>query len=143
MGRRLREKLARQEAELAEKVLLTVDTGSKSMSPSFNREKSPFELGQKRKLQAASVKAIIDKATVMDITGGVTNIDGIIQLFLTDDCVIDRCQLVDLSTPGISVVVVDEGDESALTLLLPPKVAAPIKEDPQVEKKLRLKNSYL
>jgi hypothetical protein len=123
---------------------LVIGDSKRSLSPTFKREKSPFELGEKRNLQCASAKAIIDKALIMDITGGVTNVDEYISLFFTDSCVIDRAVLSDVSSPNVKIVIIDEGDDEAMAEHLPPNVAsAESKEAPQDEKKLRFKISKM
>lgn len=59
------------------------------------REKSPFFLGENIDLNVASQQAIIDKAAIMDVSGGVyKNIDDYITLFLTEYCVIDRAGML-------------------------------------------------
>jgi hypothetical protein len=122
---------------------LVVDDVRRSLSPEYKREKSPFELGEKRNLQCASAKAIIDKALVMDITGGVTNVDEYISLFFTDSCVIDRAVLSDVSSPNVKIIVVDEDDEEAMARAAEMMAAKAASEGPQDgsqdEKKLRLK----
>jgi hypothetical protein len=65
----------------------------------FQRAKSPFELVEKpRSFQLASSKAIIDKALVMDVSGGVTNVDEYINLFFSDMCIIDEALVKDVSS---------------------------------------------
>jgi hypothetical protein len=118
---------------------LVVEDVRRSLSPEYKREKSPFELGEKRNLQCASAKAIIDKALVMDITGGVTNVDEYISLFFTDSCVIDRAVLSDVSSPNVKIIVVDEDDEEAMAQAAEMMAAKAASEGPQDEKKLRLK----
>ncbi|XP_062560569.1 muscle M-line assembly protein unc-89-like [Armigeres subalbatus] len=71
---------------------------------SLHREKSPFEIGEKPDVQVASQKAIIDKALVMDISGGVTNVDEYISLFFTDSCSLDPASCGDISTVKIEIV---------------------------------------
>lgn len=98
----------------------------------FNREPSPFELGDSVNLQIASSSAIIDKASVMDISSSdVRNVDEYIQLFLTEYCVIDRACYEDVSEPSVRIMVIEEDDEeNALrtgTVLLPPM---PLPEEP-------------
>lgn len=78
---------------------------------SLHREKSPFEIGEKPDVQVASQKAIIDKALIMDISGGVTNVDEYISLFFTDSCSLDPASCGDISTVKIEIV---EEDTSAL-----------------------------
>ncbi|XP_035774828.1 muscle M-line assembly protein unc-89-like [Anopheles albimanus] len=74
------------------------------------REKSPFEIGENRNVQVASCKAIIDKALVMDVSGGVTNVDEYISLFFSSGCVIDEASCKDIST-AIEVTIVEEEEE--------------------------------
>ncbi|XP_055607325.1 muscle M-line assembly protein unc-89-like [Uranotaenia lowii] len=71
---------------------------------SLHREKSPFEIGEKPDVQVASQKAIIDKALVMDISGGVTNVDEYISLFFTDSCSLDPASCGDISTVKVEIV---------------------------------------
>ena len=73
------------------------------------REKSPFEIGEKPTVQVASSHAIIDKALVMDISGGVTNADEYISLFFSDSCAIDPATCGDISE--VKIVIVEEDDE--------------------------------
>jgi hypothetical protein len=84
----------------------------------FNREPSPFELGDSINLQVASSSAIIDKACVMDISkSDARNVDEFIQLFLTEYCVIDRACYEDVSEPSVRIMVIeeDEDEEAART----------------------------
>lgn len=78
---------------------------------STNREKSPFEIGEKPNVQVASSKAIIDKAAIMDISGGVTNVDEYINLFFTDFCALDKASCADIS--DVKIVIVEEDEEEA------------------------------
>lgn len=75
------------------------------------REKSPFEIGDKPDKQVASSKAIIDKAAIMDISGGVTNVDEYINLFFTDFCALDKASCADISE--VKIVIVEEDEEEA------------------------------
>lgn len=78
----------------------------------FKREKSPFELGDSVNLQVYSSNAIIDKASVMDISNvEVKNVDEYIQLFLTEYCVIDRAGIEDISEPCVKIMVIEEDEE--------------------------------
>lgn len=78
----------------------------------FKREPSPFELGESVNLQIASSSAIIDKASVMDISrSDARNVDEFIQLFLTEYCVIDRACYEDVSEPSVRILVIEEDDE--------------------------------
>lgn len=115
----------------------------------FKREPSPFELGESVNLQVASSSAIIDKASVMDISrSDVRNVDEFIQLFLTEYCVIDRACYEDVSEPSVRILVIEEDDEEEAlrtgTVLTAPQ---PLPEEPsetaeisdfQEKKKLRL-----
>jgi Immunoglobulin I-set domain len=75
-----------------------------------NRAKSPFEIGEKPDMQIASSKAIIDKALIMDVSGGITkNIDEYISLFFTDFCALDKASCADISE--VKVVIVEEVEE--------------------------------
>lgn len=78
---------------------------------SSNREKSPFEIGDKPNVQVASSKAIIDKAAIMDISGGLTNVDEYINLFFTDFCALDKASCADIS--DVKIVIVEEDEEEA------------------------------
>lgn len=100
----------------------------------FKREKSPFELGDSVNLQVYSSNAIIDKASVMDISNvEVKNVDEYIQLFLTEYCVIDRAGIEDISEPCVKIMVIEE-DEEAETKRTGRKFEAPkpmpIEEEP-------------
>jgi hypothetical protein len=112
----------------------------------FKREPSPFELGDKVDLNVASQNAIIDKALVMDISGGnCRNVDEYIQLFMTEYCVIDRACFEDVSSPDVKIVVVEEDDEAAERRTgFMYKAPQPIKEEDEesdfsAKKKLRLR----
>jgi hypothetical protein len=100
----------------------------------FKREKSPFELGDSVDLQVYSSAAIIDKASVMDISNvDVKNVDEYIQLFLTEYCVIDRAGIEDISEPSVRIMVVEE-DEDAEKKRTGRVVIAPmpLPEEPEV-----------
>lgn len=115
----------------------------------FKREPSPFELGESVNLQIASSSAIIDKASVMDIScSDARNVDEFIQLFLTEYCVIDRACYEDVSEPSVRIMVIEEDEEEEAlrtgTVLKAPK---PLPDEPSVvdndsdsqeKKKLRL-----
>lgn len=80
----------------------------------FIREKSPFEVGDKKELQVASSHAIIDKASVMDISGGpsvVTKVDEYISLLFTDHCALDKASFDDISEVKIVIVEQDDPDQ--------------------------------
>lgn len=90
----------------------------------MKREKSPFEIGRKKEVQIASQKAVIDKAAIMDITGGVAkNIDEFIQLYFNDYCIIDKASVLDISPASVKIVIVEEDE--------------PEEDDSQAKKKLR------
>lgn len=102
------------------------------------REKSPFEIGENRNVQVASCKAIIDKALVMDVSGGVTNVDEYVSLFFSSGCVIDEASCKDISTV-VEVTIVEEEEERP-ELVVMPMVEEPlpaIEEDGEDKKKLR------
>jgi hypothetical protein len=64
-------------------------------------------------LQVFSSNAIIDKASVMDISNvEVKNVDEYIQLFLTEYCVIDRAGIEDISEPSVKILVVEEDEDA-------------------------------
>lgn len=90
----------------------------------MKREKSPFEIGKRKDIQIASQKAVIDKAAIMDITGGVAkNIDEFINLYFNDYCIIDKASVLDISPAAVKIVVIEEEDEP--------------EDDSQAKKKLR------
>lgn len=80
----------------------------------FKRERSPFEVGDKKELQVASSSAIIDKACVMDISGGgakvAAKVDEYINLLFTDYCALDQASCGDISKE-IKIVVIEEESE--------------------------------
>uniref|UniRef100_A0A182SI97 Uncharacterized protein n=1 Tax=Anopheles maculatus TaxID=74869 RepID=A0A182SI97_9DIPT len=82
------------------------------------REKSPFEIGENRNVQVASCKAIIDKALVMDVSGGVTNVDEYISLFFSSGCVIDEASCKDIST-AVEVTIIEEEEERPELVVMP------------------------
>ncbi|XP_052890695.1 muscle M-line assembly protein unc-89 [Anopheles moucheti] len=84
----------------------------------FVREKSPFEIGENRDVQVASCKAIIDKALVMDVSGGVTNVDEYISLFFVSGIVIDEASCKDIST-AVEVTIVEEEEERPELVVMP------------------------
>lgn len=111
----------------------------------FKREPSPFELGDSVDLNIASQNAIIDKALVMDISGGnCRNVDEYIQLFMTEYCVIDRACFEDVSSPDVKIVIVEEDEEQEKKRTgFMYKAPEPIKEEEEesqfeAKKKLRL-----
>lgn len=81
----------------------------------FKREKSPFEVGDRKELQVASSSAIIDKACVMDISGGAARVaakvDEYINLLFTDYCALDQASCGDISSE-IKIVVIEEENEA-------------------------------
>ena len=114
----------------------------------FQREKSPFELVEKpRSFQLASSKAIIDKALVMDVSGGVTNVDEYINLFFSDMCIIDEALVKDVSS-GVQVVVIEEEEEEPEVVIepmveVPPEPVQEAESDSQDKKKLRWKSKEM
>lgn len=84
----------------------------------FKREKSPFEVGDKKDLQVASSNAIIDKACVMDISGGgakvAAQVDEYINLLFTDYCALDQASCGDISREIKIVVIEEEGDATSI-----------------------------
>jgi hypothetical protein len=81
----------------------------------FTKEKSPFEVGDKAELQVASSHAIIDKASVMDISGGPAvsaKVDEYISLLFTDHCALDKASFADISEVKIVIVEEDEPDQT-------------------------------
>lgn len=85
----------------------------------FKREKSPFEVGNKKELQVASSHAIIDKACVMDISGGAAvvagKVDEYINLLFTDYCSLDKASCADISE--VKIVIIEE--EAEPTIIVP------------------------
>lgn len=81
----------------------------------LKRERSPFEVGDKKELQVASSHAIIDKACVMDISGGAAmvagKVDEYINLLFTDYCSLDKASCADISE--VKIVIVEEEEEPA------------------------------
>lgn len=86
----------------------------------LKREKSPFEVGNEKELQVASSNAIIDKACVMDISGGAANVAGkmdeYINLLFTDFCSLDKASCADISE--VKIVIIEE-EESEPTVIVP------------------------
>lgn len=84
----------------------------------FKREKSPFEVGDRKELQVASSHAIIDKACVMDISGGSAvvagKVDEYINLLFTDYCSLDKASCADISEVKIVIVEEDETDPTSI-----------------------------
>lgn len=85
----------------------------------FKREKSPFEVGDRKELQVASSHAIIDKACVMDISGGACSLAGkmdeYISLLFTDYCSLDKASCEDISE--VKIVIIEE--EETPTVIMP------------------------
>ena len=104
------------------------------------REKSPFEIGENRNVQVASCKAIIDKALVMDVSGGVTNVDEYISLFFSSGCVIDEASCKDIST-AVEVTIIEEEEERPELVVMPlVEEELPAVDESQDKKKLRRTN---
>lgn len=86
----------------------------------LKREKSPFEVGNEKELQVASSHAIIDKACVMDISGGAANVAGkmdeYINLLFTDFCSLDKASYADISE--VKIVIIEE-EETEPTVIVP------------------------
>ncbi|KAG5676322.1 hypothetical protein PVAND_006168 [Polypedilum vanderplanki] len=104
-----------KEAEEAPPVLETLQVPEEpAINRFFKREKSPFEVGDKKELQVASSNAIIDKACVMDISGGAAKVaakvDEYINLLFTDYCALDQASCGDISKE-IKIVVIEEDSE--------------------------------
>lgn len=81
----------------------------------FTKEKSPFEVGDKAELQVASSHAIIDKAAIMDISGGPAvsaKVDEYISLLFTDHCALDKASFADISEVKIVVIEEDTPDQT-------------------------------
>lgn len=89
----------------------------------FKRERSPFEVGDKKELQVASSHAIIDKASVMDISGGAASVAGkvdeYINLLFTDYCSLDKASCADISE--VKIIVIEEENEPEPTVIVPEK----------------------
>lgn len=85
----------------------------------FVREKSPFEIGENRNVQVASSKAIIDKALIMDVSGGITKVDEYVSLFFSSGCVIDEAVCKDISEEqNIEIIVVEDPGEESEPLII-------------------------
>jgi hypothetical protein len=119
----VRERRAKKSKEV-EVVAPVPETLAVPEEPKINRylkrEKSPFEVGDKKELQVASSHAIIDKACVMDISGGAANVAGkvdeYINLFFTDFCSLDQAGCADISE--VKIVIVEE-EETEPTVIVP------------------------
>jgi hypothetical protein len=85
----------------------------------LKREKSPFEVGDKKELQVASSHAIIDKACVMDISGGAASVAGkvdeYINLLFTDFCSLDQASCADISE--VKIVIVEEEETEPVVIV--------------------------
>uniref|UniRef100_A0A336MAS9 CSON014485 protein n=1 Tax=Culicoides sonorensis TaxID=179676 RepID=A0A336MAS9_CULSO len=87
----------------------------------YRRAKSPFELGRKENVLKSSSKAIIDKASVMDISGPSSNVEEDIQNYfrhIYQNLIFDMASIQDITAfneaSNIEIVVVEEGsDESS------------------------------
>uniref|UniRef100_A0A182K136 Ig-like domain-containing protein n=1 Tax=Anopheles christyi TaxID=43041 RepID=A0A182K136_9DIPT len=107
------------------------------------REKSPFEIGENRNVQVASCKAIIDKALVMDVSGGVTNVDEYISLFFSSGCVIDEASCKDIST-AVEVTIIEEEEERPELVVMPlVEVEEPQPAIDETEDKKKLRRTSL
>lgn len=102
----------------------------------FIREKSPFEVGDRKELQVASSHAIIDKACVMDISGGSAlvagKVDEYINLLFTDFCSLDQASCADISE--VKIIIMEE-EASEPTVIVPEKSI----EEQEAERKAELK----
>ena len=65
-GKKSKSKDVGEEAEPVQETLAVPE--EPKINRYFKREKSPFEVGDRKELQVASSNAIIDKACVMDIS---------------------------------------------------------------------------
>jgi hypothetical protein len=106
----------------------------------LKREKSPFEVGDAKELQVASSHAIIDKACVMDISGGAAGVAGkvdeYINLLFTDYCSLDKASCADISE--VKIVIVEE-EETAPVPIVPEVSAEEQEEQRRKEEEERLK----
>lgn len=98
----------------------------------YRRAKSPFELGRKENVLKSSTMAIIDKASVMDISVPNTNAEEDIQNYfrhIYQNLIFDMASIQDITTfnegTNIEIVVVEEGDDE------------PEEDASQAKKKLR------
>lgn len=106
----------------------------------LKREKSPFEVGDAKELQVASSHAIIDKACVMDISGGgagvAGKVDEYINLLFTDYCSLDKASCADISE--VKIIIVEE--EEAAPVVIEPEVSAEEQEaQRKAEEEARIK----
>lgn len=118
----VRERRGKKSRE-AEAVAVVPETLAVPEEPKINRylkrEKSPFEVGDRKELQVASSNAIIDKACVMDISGGTAivagKVDEYINLLFTDFCTLDKASCGDISE--VKIIIVEE--EEVPTVIVP------------------------
>lgn len=105
--------------EVEEVVQVTLEVPGPPKRDLFKREKSPFEVGDRKELQVASSHAIIDKASVMDISGGACSVAGkmdeYISLLFTDYCSLDKASCEDISE--VKIVIIEEDDNP--TVIMP------------------------
>lgn len=106
----------------------------------LKRDKSPFEVGDRKELQVASSHAIIDKACVMDISGGAAavagKVDEYINLLFTDYCSLDKASCADISE--VKIVIVEE--EASEPIVIIPEISAEEEEENRrQEEEARLK----
>lgn len=112
----------------------------------YRRAKSPFELGRKENVLKSSSKAIIDKASVMDISSASTNVEEDINKYFKhvyESLIFDMASISDITAfaeaANLKIVVVEEDDEES-------KVGVVVKEgedDSLAKKKLRLNKMKL
>lgn len=95
----------------------------------LKRDRSPFEVGDKKELQVASSAAIIDKACVMDISGGTASVAGkvdeYINLLFTDYCSLDKASCADISE--VKIVVIEEEPTEPVEIV--PQISAEEEEE--------------
>jgi hypothetical protein len=100
----------------------------------LKREQSPFEVGDNKGLQVASSTAIIDKACVMDISGGSASVAGkvdeYINLLFTDYCSLDKASCADISE--VKIVIIEE-EEAEPTVIIPEKSIEEQEEERKAE----------
>lgn len=103
----------------------------------LKREKSPFEVGDGKELQVASSHAIIDKACVMDISGGAAvvagKVDEYINLLFTDYCSLDKASCADISE--VKIIIVEE--ESSEPVVIVPELSIEEQETQRKEEEER------
>ena len=117
-GKKSKSKDVAEEAEPVQETLAVPE--EPKINRYFKREKSPFEVGDRKELQVASSNAIIDKACVMDISGGSAmvagKVDEYINLLFTDFCSLDKASCADISE--VKIVIIEE-DESEPVVIVP------------------------